>query len=135
MKPYPFRNLNVEQRVFNYRLSRGRRVIENDFGICASRFKILRRPIDVEPSKAIKIVLAICALHNFLIVKNGHRSGDVDQEVDGVLVTGAQNSMIFALPRLNAGCPSEMATNIRSRYANYFSTPHGAVPWQNQLNI
>ena len=32
MKLYPFRNLSHEKRVFIYRLSRARRVLENVFG-------------------------------------------------------------------------------------------------------
>lgn len=42
MKPYPKRNLTRLQRVYNYRLSRARRIIENTFGIASARFRVLR---------------------------------------------------------------------------------------------
>lgn len=66
MKPYPGRAITKEQRIFNYRLSRARRVVENAFGILVATFRVYKKLIAVEPEKATSIVLATCVLHNFL---------------------------------------------------------------------
>jgi len=67
MKPYIRKNLtNREQLIFNYRLSRNRRIVENAFSIMASRFRILLTTINLSPEKTRIITLACCHLHNYL---------------------------------------------------------------------
>ena len=67
MKPYSNRGLTKEQRIYNYRLSRARRVVENAFGILCSRFRIFGKPIALSPEKCEIITMASCCLHNFLL--------------------------------------------------------------------
>ncbi|KAG5866830.1 hypothetical protein JTB14_016560 [Gonioctena quinquepunctata] len=67
MKPFPGTQLmGSKQRIFNYRLSRARRVSENAFGVISSVYRILRRPLLLEPEQAEKVVPAVLHLHNFL---------------------------------------------------------------------
>ena len=85
MKPYPSKHLDPDKRIFDYRLSRERRIVENVFGILASRFSVLKRTIQLEPEKVGNIVLACCALHNFLRSKKATKTkymspGSVDEE-------------------------------------------------------
>ena len=46
IKPYPQRLASSSKRIYNYRVCRTRRIIENVFGILAGRFHIFRSPIN-----------------------------------------------------------------------------------------
>lgn len=52
IKPYPSRNLDHNRRIFNYRLSRGRGIVENVFGILTCRFGVFKQAIPLEPEKS-----------------------------------------------------------------------------------
>ena len=49
MKPFSRRNLDDEERIFNYRVSRDRRIVENSLGILANRFQVLLTTMRQEP--------------------------------------------------------------------------------------
>lgn len=68
MKPFD-KTLKEEEVIFNYRLSRARRVVENAFGILSARFRILRRSILGSETLAQNIVLACTALHNLHLIR------------------------------------------------------------------
>ncbi|XP_071571334.1 uncharacterized protein [Temnothorax nylanderi] len=66
MRPYPGANLSPEKTIFNYRLSKSRRVIENTFGVMSARWRIFRRPIVASLSTVDSIVKSCVVLHNWL---------------------------------------------------------------------
>ena len=80
MKPYSRRHLDHDERIFNYRLSRARRVVENAFGILAMRFQILLGTMLHAPETVDSIVLACTSLHNLLRIR---RRAELHQYVDG----------------------------------------------------
>lgn len=138
MKPYPFRNLDGPQRIYNYRLSRARRVVENLFGIMSSRFQVLLKPIHLDEKKTTKVILAICALHNFLLTESDIKYAtvaDFDREKDdGDIIPGrwrdeASNG-IFSLQRDHNRNPSANAKEIRNIFKDYFMSVGGEVSWQ-----
>ena len=58
--------LPIDQAVFNYRLSRARRVIENSFGILAARWRLFSKPIRADKENITSYILAGVALQNYL---------------------------------------------------------------------
>ncbi|XP_017475959.1 PREDICTED: putative nuclease HARBI1 isoform X1 [Rhagoletis zephyria] len=71
MKPYPFHiSQSRQQKLFNYRLSKSRRVVENAFGHLKARFRRIGKGIDNSIKNANAIILSCCVLHNFLNENN-----------------------------------------------------------------
>ena len=67
MRPYSGKSLvNKKRKIFNYRLSRARRIIENTFGIMVARWGIFQTTINSEPERVEKIVFPCVALHYYL---------------------------------------------------------------------
>lgn len=127
-----------KERVFNYRLSRARRVVENVFGIMSSVFRVLRKPMFLQPEKVSIITLTCCFLHNFLRNSKSSRSNYTpsDAELDGEFYPGTwrrdQENMTSLLPLRNKARNSSIdAKNIREAFGEYFMNK-GKVPWQDK---
>jgi len=74
LRPYSRDNLTDVQCIFNYRLSRARRVIRNAFGILTVRWQILLNIICLNPENTIAIVKAVICLHNFIMITDEEMS-------------------------------------------------------------
>ncbi|KAH7974134.1 hypothetical protein HPB49_010290 [Dermacentor silvarum] len=132
------------KRIFNYRLSRARRVIENAFGIMAQKWRILRRPFKAKDDNVRRIISACVVLHNFLLKESPtSRSaycppGTADHlDWQGNITEGswrAEDSSNTALPSLRStGCHSTRAAyRVRDLLAKYFVTD-GKIPWQEYM--
>jgi len=137
MRPYPGRGLTTEKRIFNYRLSRARRIVENAFGILSARWRIYRRVINLKPENVDKVIKATVVLHNFLRKTDpskqspsctGPSCGDLsdDQSTD---VTGAA-AALQSIDRLSNCTSTAAAVKVRNAFMQYFNSMEGSVAWQ-----
>lgn len=124
-------------KVFNYRLSRARRVVENAFGILAWRFRIFSRPIDLKPETTDKVIWAACSLHNRLrktAPGNYLPSQAVDREDlnTGNITPGLwrENANILQpINNLGSNNYKRAAKDVRRAYATHF-IEENPLPWQ-----
>ena len=129
MKPYPKQFLPIDQRIFNYRLSRARRVVENAFGIATTRFRIFRRPIIASVERVIAVTKAVVSLHNFLLSVSKNEgnfqycsSSYADKETRKGLIPGgwrsetSNNLGLLEIPKMSSNNYSLFAGLIRDQY-------------------
>lgn len=147
LKPYllkPYKNtLGTTEKIFIYRLSRARRIVENGFGILASRFRILGKPIQVKEETTINIILCACIVHNWLRTTASSTytpPGTTDYEdiINFQIILGQWRSEINELPsirrsRINNRSKA-IAEKMRHKYKHYFNG-EGAVTWQNNMIV
>lgn len=129
MKPFPRKQslIDLSKAVFNYRLSRARRQVENVFGILTHRFRIYSTPIQLKTSTIEDVVTVTCILHNILVDENvfPDNNSDLDQNV---CLSSVEN--LGDIVEIESQQTSE-PTEIRIKFKEYFNT-NGAVSWQNQ---
>lgn len=142
LKPYSgHQDKGSKNRIFNYRLSRARRVVENVFGIMASIFRVFRKPMLLQPEKVEKVVLACVHLHNYLRKSSSKNTYtppgafDSEQLDTGTIERGTwrkdqQSSQSFLSISQIARKSSIEAAEVRDEFSEYFISEQGQVPWQ-----
>ena len=135
MKPYSKREMLVPEKIFNYRLSRGRRVVENAFGILSNRYRVLLTTMAQRPGTIRLIVSACVMLHN--LMRTRYPAGQnalLDIELDdGDFIPGE-----WRRGRQMRDCEFEFGHNRdhregkmqRNLLKHWVNSPVGSVPWQ-----
>lgn len=133
MKPYPgSHNEGTPKRIFNNKLSSSRVVVENAFGILASRFRIFRKPILLNPEKTTIITMTCVLLHNFLRKSNTSSAIytppgriDVYNIHDELVVSGSWRNEIEDMCAIRPlrqipKRPTQDVNQIREEFTSYF---------------
>lgn len=136
MRTFPrYGGLSYEQKVFNYRLSRARRIVENAFGILTARFRILRGRLQASVTTVDEIVKAVCVLNNYLITSDLSRryvcQRTIDREVNGCIIQGTWRNTptLPSVGRLSSNNATASAISIRDKFKDYF-VGNGELSWQ-----
>ena len=137
MKPYSHRNQDREERIFNYRLSRARRVVENAFGILANRFQVLLGTMAQHVDTVRLIVKACVLLHNLMrtrfpvlqnrLVDYPDANGNM-QPGEWRVGKDLEDTRNVQAPN-RASKEGKMQRNLIRHWCN---SPAGSVPWQDR---
>lgn len=140
----PFRQAQLDsagKEIYNYRISRGRHVVENAFGILSSVFRVYHTQINLEPENIKKVVMATCALHNCLMEKQAQvyapPNSTYQENSDGTTASAGLNTSecnMTGLQRTNQGNICSAAKQLRNEFTSYFMN-EGRVPWQHSRVI
>ena len=139
LKPYAKIDADITKKIFNYRLSRARRILENCFGIAAARFRVFRKPI----VSKVENVITVVSLHNYLMKRQnkfgniqycppifvdsdgseGLQSGDWTEEIQG-------DTGLLPLKSSSSNNYPRDAKQTRNDFKLLNFNSDGEVPWQ-----
>jgi len=119
MRPYLGKGgLTKEKQIFNYPLSRARRMIECTFGLLACQWRIFRRPINTSIKTAINIVKATIVLHNLLRENNNNIT-----TLSEIACCDIRNptTALRNINSIGSNTNTQEACRIRNTFTNYFN--------------
>jgi hypothetical protein len=140
MNPYPIRDMTYEERIYNYRLSRARRVVENAFGIMANKFRVLLGTMAQSPDTVRKIVTTCVILHNLMRMRYPQLTTctvDLEDRSSGKVIPGSwrTDAVLVDVNRekraRNVG--SKEGRQVRRYLSHWVTSDVGSVPWQDNM--
>ena len=138
MKPYPSRSLTHKERIYNYRLSRARRTVENAFGILANRFRVFHTAICLQPDNVESVIIAASVSHNMLRnrkLMNANVGDSVNVQTNEIVdgIWRADPPLGQDLPGGVGKGSTQHAVKQRNLLREYFNSEIGSVPWQEKM--
>ncbi len=135
MKTFSWRNMEMYERIFNYRLSCACIVSENAFGIIAHRWRCLLKPQEQNPKIVESIVSACCCVHNLCRIRHPGKPPLDRDNANHELIPGEwrDNAELTELQRLRGNVGTRAARRHRLYLKKYYSSEAGTVPWQNDM--
>ena len=127
MKPYSRRGLDEAEKQTNYRISRGRIVVEHAFGILANRFRVLHRIMEQQPERVRDLLEVMCVLHNLFRIRLAHQQPvTIDADID----TPVRRPIIQDVPQPSNRGYGHNATKRQRDYLKYYFYGPGQLQWQ-----
>ncbi|XP_023246935.1 putative nuclease HARBI1 [Copidosoma floridanum] len=124
LTPYPRSlKLDLRKKVFNYRQSRARRIVECPFGELISTWRLFRKRVEITLPATIEAIKACVCLQNFLIMYN-----EEEKDIDESVIVD-KNTQLQSVGNISARAKRNAAVKVRDDFAEYFMN-EGAVPFQ-----
>lgn len=122
LRPYPGKQIHRDEtkKIFNERLSRARKVVEDAFGQLSQKFRVYQRRLKSLPENADKIIFTTCILHNFIKSDNDNQFASSVSEQLPRHITNISNQ---------GGSAPQVAFEVREKFKQFFNSPAGQIHW------
>ena len=138
MKPYSAKIMTRKELIYNYRLSRARRVVENAFGILVNRFQVMLTTMQHHADTVRLIVKACMILHNLMRSRYPMLQNQLlDRELsNGDMEPGAWRMGQNLIDTVDVQAPnrdSKEGKKQRNLLKHWCNSSAGAVSWQDGM--
>lgn len=117
MKPYPENeHTPADKKLFNYRQSHARMVVENSFGHLKGRWRCLLKQMDFSLENVLAVVAACAVLHNICEMYGDNFRDEWTDNSSSICVAQQSSS------QGNNAAPSSSATQIRDSIKDYIAS-------------